>query len=283
MQSYLEQFDKEGCVVIPNFLSRAELQSIKDEVDRIVSALDVSHKKTAFKTTDDQVDWHDKYFLDSADRISYFFEADAIDHEGNLTVPRDLSLNKMGHALHWDSEVFKKISFKDEVKSVVKSLNFVEPAIIQSMYIFKHPRVGAEVTAHTDCTFLHNEPCKLVGLWFAVENVTLENGCLSYIPGSHKSETVTRRMVRRGDDSNRLEFIGDQREFAAEEFVPVPVEAGGLVLIHGKVVHKSERNLSSYPRPAYTFHVIDMHESVYSPDNWLQPTERLPFTRLFAH
>lgn len=283
LQDYLEKFDEQGCVVIPNFLDSAELLSIKTEINRIVSELDASQEKTAFKTTDDQVESHNKYFLDSADRISYFFEEDALDDGGNLKVSKDVCLNKIGHALHWDSDVFKRISFKTEVKSIVRALKFVDPAIIQSMYIFKHPRLGGKVTAHIDRTFLHNEPCKLVGLWFAIEDVTLENGCLWYIPGSHRTEKVSKRMVRRDGEKTSLELIGEQREFSAEEFVPVPVPAGGLVLIHGQVVHKSERNLSSKPRPAYTFHVIDTHDSVYSPDNWLQPTPRLPFTKLYEN
>ena len=57
---------------------------------------------------------------------------------------------------------------------------------------------------------------------------------------------------------------------------------GSLVLIHGQVLHKSEANLSSKPRHAYTFHMVETRGSEYSPMNWLQPTESLPFPKLFA-
>ena len=57
---------------------------------------------------------------------------------------------------------------------------------------------------------------------------------------------------------------------------------GSLVLIHGQVLHKSEANLSSKPRHAYTFHMVETQGSEYSPMNWLQPTENLPFPKLFA-
>jgi hypothetical protein len=57
---------------------------------------------------------------------------------------------------------------------------------------------------------------------------------------------------------------------------------GSLVLIHGQVLHKSEANLSSKPRHAYTFHMVETQGSEYSPMNWLQPTESLPFPKLFA-
>lgn len=42
------------------------------------------------------------------------------------------------------------------------------------------------VDPHQDSTFLHTEPLgRLLGLWIALENATLENGCLWFIPGSH--------------------------------------------------------------------------------------------------
>lgn len=282
---YLAQFDREGCVVIPNFLTAAECLEMKAEIDSIVQAMDVAAEsgKAVFKTTNDQVNLHNDYFLKSADRISFFFEEGAVDRDGKLTVPKDRSLNKIGHALHWESPVFRKVSFQRTVKDLVRQLGFVSPAIIQSMYIFKHPKIGAPVTPHIDRSFLFNEPCRLVGLWFAIDEVSADNGCLWYVPGSHRTENITRRMVRSQQASTLLEFTGDQREFAAEEFVPVPVPAGGLVLIHGRVVHKSEHNLSDRPRPAYTFHVIDTHETEYPADNWLQPTARLPFTKLYEN
>ena len=44
------------------------------------------------------------------------------------------------------------------------------------------------VGPHQDSTFLYTEPMKLLGMWIPLEDVTEENGYLSYIPGSHKSK-----------------------------------------------------------------------------------------------
>ena len=63
---------------------------------------------------------------------------------------------------------------------------------------------GGEVTPHQDGTFLYNEPLRLFGFWFPIDDATLENGCLWYVPGSHL-EPVTRRFLRTGlVTSNRI-------------------------------------------------------------------------------
>ena len=56
------------------------------------------------------------------------------------------------------------------------------------------------------------------------------------------------------------------------------VKAGTLVLIHGNILHKSEKNTSSKSRNIYTFHVIEGEEK-YDERNWLQPPEQ-GFSRL---
>jgi phytanoyl-CoA hydroxylase len=66
----------------------------------------------------------------------------------------------------------------------------------QSMYIFKQPRIGDVVTSHQDSTFLHTTPkTTCLGLWLALQDATLSNGCLWARPGSHK-ESVRRQFVR---------------------------------------------------------------------------------------
>lgn len=56
---------------------------------------------------------------------------------------------------------------------------------------------------------------------------------------------------------------------------------GDLILIHGSVLHKSEKNRSLNTRFAYTFHMIESPpHATYDEKNWLQPTEAMPFSRI---
>lgn len=86
----------------------------------------------------------DKYFLESGEKISHFFEAGAVDEDGNLKVDPLVSLNKVGHALHWLHPTFRKITFGEKVKEACFQLGMEDPVLVQSMYIYKNPGVGSE-------------------------------------------------------------------------------------------------------------------------------------------
>ena len=92
------------------------------------------------------------------------------------------------------------------------------------------------MTPHQDGTFLYNEPLRLFGFWFPIDDATLENGCLWYVPGSHETP-ITRRFLRTGQVGTEklLEFKGEDNKFPDSAWVPAPVKKGSLVLIHGQV------------------------------------------------
>ncbi|CAE7681290.1 Phyhd1 [Symbiodinium microadriaticum] len=121
------------------------------------------------------------YFLDSADRIHFFIEKDAEDEDGKIkkSVSKARSLNKVGHGLHVADPVFREYSQSSKVAELVAELGWRDPVLPQSMYIFKQPATGSEVTSHQDSSFLYTTPRPTcMGLWLALDDATLENGCL---------------------------------------------------------------------------------------------------------
>jgi phytanoyl-CoA hydroxylase len=308
----LAQFHTDGYLLLPDFFTAAEADHLKQHADRLLEEFDLAtHPRTIFKTAVDGPQTAasaatdaNKYFLDSADKVHFFFEEHAFDSEGKLTVEKGKAINKIGHYLHELDPEFKQFTYKPEVKALARSLSFQQPVVLQSMVITKQPRIGGVVDAHRDSTFLHTEPSTATGLWFALEDCTSTNGCLEFVPGSHKDGKSDKRFDRKNTDSaplraslNNPEYDPNQPEksggpnnagvelvFSGADTSSYPKEAwklgevkkGTLVLINGDVVHASTANRSEKSRYIYTFHMIDVEGTTYPTSNWLQSTKKFP-------
>jgi phytanoyl-CoA hydroxylase len=135
------------------------------------------------------------------------------------------------------------------------------------MYIFKQPHIGGEVTSHTDHTFLWTEPRSVTGFWFAIEDATLENGCMWALPGG-QAIPVKQRFRRDGDGGTTMEVLDDS-PYPEDGLVPLEAAAGTLIVLDGALPHRSGPNRSDRSRHAYTLHVIE-RAAEYPDDNWLQ-------------
>ena len=142
------------------------------------------------------------------------------------------------------------------------------PRLLQSMYIFKQPRIGGEVNCHTAHTFLWTEPQSVVGFWFAIDDATTENGCMWALPGGHNIPVKSRSRVNADRSASYMEVF-DESPYPTEGLVPLEAERGTLVLLNGTLPHLSGPNTSDKPRHAYTIHAIDA-QAHYPADNWLQ-------------
>ena len=128
---------------------------------------------------------------------------------------------------------------------------------------------------HQDSTFLHTSPLTTLGFWVPLEACSKQNGCLWVVPGSHHSGLAT-RWVR---STTGMRFTGTAANLPPDSYIPVEIDAGTLVLIHGELVHRSDENRAAVSRHAYTWHVINSNAE-YDELNWLQPTAQLPFPPL---
>lgn len=283
-ENQLEKFEKDGFLVIENFITDEKCQELMNECDKITDeyTIDEIKKLPVFEANvgNEQAQSRDEYFLTSIDKIRPFLEnkASEIIKESKGDEVNKQIFNKIGHALHVFNPVFREVTFCDNVKNVAKSLNFIDPLVLQSMYIFKQPFIGGEVKIHQDGSYLHVTPLKVTGIWIALEDCTLDNGCLHFLPGSHKGP-LTHRFIR---NPNKEEY--DQGKYLVytdlvapipdeKDFVPVPVKKGSAVIIDGLVFHKSGANFSPKSRNIYTFHMYESKDAKFSDNNWMPYSE----------
>ena len=289
----LASYENNGYLLIPNALSSSTVSALLSETNQMLTSFSLTdHPMTKFSTGEKDSHVGDDYFLTSGDKVRFFFEEDAFSSTGELTKPKHRAINKIGHYLHELSPQFRKATFTPLHREIARAIGFRDPRVLQSMIICKQPEIGGRVPPHQDSTFLYTNPPSAVGFWIALEDATMDNGCLSFAKGSHRRAPVKSRFIRKeGRGGTGFEDVAgakfpenseiEEREDDEEEkgYEMGEVKAGTLVLIHGNLLHKSEKNLSEKSRFIYTFHVIE-GEHEYDSKNWLQPPDK-GFAKLY--
>jgi phytanoyl-CoA hydroxylase len=264
-----DSFNDDGVLVLPKFFSEEDCDSLRERMGQLLDDYEPKENGTVFSTTD-STHHEDDYFLTSGDKIRFFFEDSVVGDEG---ASLELSLNKAGHAMHDLDSVFSSFVRQPKLAELATDIGFIDPLLLQSMYIFKPPRIGGEVVWHTDHPFLWTDPPSVKGFWVALEDATIENGCMWCLPGLHR-EAPRQRLKRSKTGGLEMETL-DPNPFLTENKIPLEAEKGTVVVIDGLLPHWSGPNTSSRSRHAFTLHLIE-RSAHYPDDNWLQRSSEMP-------
>ena len=260
----LNFWNDNGYLIIEDFKTHEECDELINRSKKLIEEQDFNNQQSVFDTVS-QSHNDDNYFLESGDKIRFFFEEKANLDEENVKNNKQYIVNKIGHALHDLDDKFIAFSKNEQLDQIARAIGFHDPLLLQSMYIFKQPKIGGEVVCHQDSTFLITEPESTVGFWFALEEANRDNGCLQVASGGHKGPL--RKLFKRENNQMKMEELSNKPFPETDTFVEV--KKGTLVLLHGRLPHYSCENKSPNSRHAYTIHAID-GKSKYLDYNWLQ-------------
>jgi ectoine hydroxylase-related dioxygenase (phytanoyl-CoA dioxygenase family) len=115
--------------------------------------------------------------------------------------------------------------------------------------ILKQANVGTGTPWHQDEAF--RDPAMEyheMNVWVALQDVTIENGCLRYLPESHKNEVLEHGPPNNDPTSQALQCIG---AFDEGNAVACEIPAGGCTFHHSRMLHSAGPNVSAGSRLAY--------------------------------
>jgi phytanoyl-CoA hydroxylase len=206
-QAQRDQFESQGYIIFENFFSDAEIASIQSQIDQF----DAAHQESLRRHADG-----DKG-VSRANEISFTMHL-AEQDEAIMQFCRspklvDLAVELLGQdiSLYWDQSVYK------------------------------YPEGKREFPWHQDNGYIPVEPERYLTCWIALEDATVENGCVWVQPGTHLGGTVEHRDTP----------IGKQCYFGDDPGIPVPLKRGGMVVFSSLLFHRSGANASKSIRKGY--------------------------------
>ena len=159
------------------------------------------------------------------------------------------SLRKLMHLAFVD-EVFEAHARNPGILDCVEGLLGPDVKLYQDQLFMKPARIGSRQPYHQDQPLGFDiEPAsELVACWAALDHATVDNGCLWFLPGTHKQGVL--------DNRERAEFEELSLAGKLPRERPVELKPGDCSFHHGHVLHSSRANVSGRRRRGYATHYV---------------------------
>ena len=165
------------------------------------------------------------------------------------------------HQPHFISPVMEKYAKHPNICGVLSQITAAHlPSwdgsvkCMQSMLFVKPPTFQGQAW-HQDEIYIPTRDRSLIGAWIALDDATIENGCLWIIPGSHKSGYLFPQRPHHNEDE--FDFGSESFGFDDSLEIPVEVKAGTLVFFNGYLLHRSRKNRSEIYRRVLVNHYMN--------------------------
>jgi ectoine hydroxylase-related dioxygenase (phytanoyl-CoA dioxygenase family) len=200
-------YDRDGYVVVPDLLSAAQIVDLREETTAIATG-----KRGAI------------------------LGVEPGNEKGEAALKKVLAI----HFPHKASRLMHNALKHPEVVGVLTALVGPDVKAMQSMLFVKNAGKPGQAW-HQDEFFIPTRDRSLIGVWIALDDATIDNGCLWMQPGSHRHGVIWPTRPH-GDDrfDNGDEAHGFPYE--RESGVPVEVKAGGVAFFNGYTLHRSLDN-----------------------------------------
>jgi phytanoyl-CoA hydroxylase len=162
-------------------------------------------------------------------------------------------LRKLDDPIHYREEL-RKLAQDPKLVAAVEQLIGKGVAVPFSQVFFKPPEIGGPKPAHQDNFYFGcNDDDGMVTAWIALDEATVENGCMFFGNGTNNGE-IFHHTAPEGEPFNLQ--ISDET-LGSLDMTPGPVPKGGVSFHHGNTVHQSSENRSKNWRRAVAIHYVN--------------------------
>ncbi|MCC6444667.1 MAG: phytanoyl-CoA dioxygenase family protein [Armatimonadetes bacterium] len=196
--------------------------------------------------TPEEVDWlkdiYDRLFERKAGReVGDQFDLGGTDEEG-----KDAVLPQILNPSRYAPEM-RQGSFYASASGIARQLMGEEAAFQFDHAILKPARTGAATPWHQDEAYGDGAmDYPSISIWIPLQPATPENGCMQFVPGSHRWEVLPHHCIGHNPQVHGLEM--DEADISTAVACPLP--AGGATAHHHRTLHYTGPNLSDTPRRA---------------------------------
>ncbi len=156
---------------------------------------------------------------------------------------------------HLHDARFLELCRSPAVLELARAFLGLDVLLFSTHLICKSAGDGLEVPWHQDAHFWPLEPMEVITLWIALDDSTLENGCMQVIPGTHTLGPLPHHDDQHPQDKVLHAALADD-SFDPGAAVPVELRAGDCSVHAPYLIHGSARNTSDRRRCGLTMRLM---------------------------
>ena len=248
----LEQFARDGFLAFTNVMSAEEIEAAKSGLSEIVQTMRHGAQQHANSYG---ITWRD-----TERNLTIQFEANLTIQFENAQAPDgaddpdlELKVRKYHDIAHFN-EFFKNlIEHQPKIRGVMNGLIGENALSMQNMALVKPPFFGSEKPWHQDdAYFAVAPPSAVCGVWIALDEAGIDNGCMVVLPGWHARGALKHHHASSPTHATDCTILPDRLNFS--QAIPVPLSPGGALFFSGLLPHQTPFNTSPQRRRALQFH-----------------------------
>lgn len=162
-------------------------------------------------------------------------------------VPPEHRVRKLWNLTRFDP-VFAEYARHPGIVAVLLDLLGPDVKLYADQMLLKPPFHGSAKPYHQDSPYWPIEPMELVTCWMALDDATTENGCMRFLPGTHRQGPLEHRHL----EGPHMVPEGWEEMSKRPEEVCLELKAGSCSFHHSLVLHETSPNRTPYPRRAMT-------------------------------